>query len=192
MSDSTSSTQSDSVFPSVRSAGKSRLTFQAAAIAGGWVPLTIATGQGVAVRMDSLAASAAAYSGLIAAGWGLSMVALPVMSHFGDTLVRRGIDRRILIAVGGLAMLACFAVMGMVTTVSGFALMWLLAQFPTALIVTAASSRLANEAPADLRFCAIAKSCTPSSCVVHPRRQPSDARPSISSPIMPQRCSLPL
>ena len=152
MSDSTSSTQSDSVFPSTRSPGKSRLTFQAAAIAGGWVPLTIAAGQGVALRMDSLAASAAAYSVLIAAGWGLSMVALPVMGHLGDTVVHRGIDRRILIAVGGLAMLVCFAVMGMATTVSGFALMWLLAQFPTALIVTAASSRLANEAPADLRF----------------------------------------
>lgn len=76
----------------------------------------------------------------------------PVMGHLGDTVVRRGMDRRILMALGGLAMLACFAVMGMTTTISSFTLMWLLAQFPTALIVTAASSRLANEAPADLRF----------------------------------------
>jgi MFS family permease len=152
MSDSSSSTQSGSDFLSARSPGKSRLTFQAAAIAGGWVPLTIAAGQGVALQMDTLNASAAAYSLLIAAGWGLSMVALPVMGHLGDTVVRRGIDRRILIVLGGLAMLACFAVMGVANTMLGFAAIWLLAQFPTALIVTAASSRLANEAPADLRF----------------------------------------
>lgn len=137
---------------STQSPGKSRLTLQAAAIAGGWVPLTIAAGQSVALQMDSLDSSAAAYSFLIAAGWGLSMVALPVMGHLGDIVVRRGIDRRILIALGGIAMLVCFAVMGMATTVLGFAAIWLLAQFPTALIVTAASSRLANEASANLRF----------------------------------------
>lgn len=114
--------------------------------------MTIAAGQSVALQMDSFEASAAAYSFLIAAGWGLSMVALPVMGHVGDIVVRRGIDRRILIALGGIAMLACFAVMGVATTTSGFTIMWLLAQFPTAVIVTAASSRLANEAPPNLRF----------------------------------------
>jgi hypothetical protein len=47
MSESASSTQSDSNFLSPRSPRKSRLTFQAAAIAGGWVHLTIADGSGI-------------------------------------------------------------------------------------------------------------------------------------------------
>lgn len=139
-----------------QAAGKSRLILQAAAIAGGWVPLTIAAGQSVALKMDSLTASAAAYSFLIAAGWGVSMVSLPIMGSLGDNAVRRGIDRRILIAVGGVSMLLCFALMGSAGSVITFSAIWLVAQIPTALIVTSASSRLANEAPVNLRAWAAA------------------------------------
>ncbi len=130
---------------------KSRLILQAAAIAGGWVPLAIAAGQSVALRMDDLGASPAVYSLIVAGGWSVSMVSLPVMGHVGDNAVRRGIDRRLLLVIGGIAMLACFALLGVVQSVTAFALVWLVAQIPTSLIVTAASSRLANETPVDLR-----------------------------------------
>lgn len=130
---------------------KSRLTLQALAIIGGWVPLSIAAGQSVALRMDDLAASTAVYSLIVAAGWAMSLVSLPVMGHVGDLAVRRGVDRRILLAIGGIAMLACFAAIGAVGSIAGFALVWLAAQIPTSLVVTAASSRLANEAPPQLR-----------------------------------------
>ena len=131
--------------------GKSRLVVQAAAIAGGWVPLAIAAGQSVALRMDDLGASPAVYSLIVAGGWAVSMVSLPVMGLVGDNAVRRGIDRRLLLLTGGIAMLACFALLGVVQSVTAFALVWLVAQIPTSLIVTAASSRLAHETPVDLR-----------------------------------------
>ena len=130
---------------------KSRLILQAAAIAGGWVPLAIAAGQSVALRMDDLGASPAIYSLVVAGGWAVSMVSLPLMGQFGDSAVRRGIDRRLLLLIGGIAMLATFALLGVVQSVTAFALVWLVAQIPTSLIVTAASSRLANETPVDLR-----------------------------------------
>lgn len=130
---------------------RSRLFMQAAAIAGGWVPLSIAAGQSVALRMDDLATSTAVYSLIVAGGWAMSMVTLPLMGHAGDVAVRRGVDRRALLAIGGIAMLACFALLGAVDSIALFALVWLLAQIPTSLIVTAASSRLANEAPVELR-----------------------------------------
>jgi MFS family permease len=101
--------------------------------------------------MDDFGASTAIYSLIVAAGWAVSMVSLPLMGHVGDFAVRRGIDRRLLLVIGGIAMLACFALLGAVQSVTGFALVWLLAQIPTSLIVTAASSRLANEAPVELR-----------------------------------------
>jgi len=101
--------------------------------------------------MDDVGASTAVYSLIVAGGWAVSMVSLPVMGHLGDFVVRRGIDRRLLLVVGGIAMLACFALLGAVQNVTVFALVWLVAQIPTSLIVTAASSRLANEAPVQLR-----------------------------------------
>ena len=52
--------------------------------------------------------------------------------------MRRGIDRRLLVVVGGIAMLACFALLGAVQSVVVFAVVWLIAQIPTSLIVTAA------------------------------------------------------
>jgi MFS family permease len=113
--------------------------------------LAIAAGQSVALRMGDLGASAAAYSLLVAGGWAASMVSLPVMGHLGDIAVRRGIDRRLLLVIGGIAMLACFALLGAVESLTAFALVWLIAQIPTSLIVTAASSRLAHEAPIELR-----------------------------------------
>lgn len=130
---------------------KPRLILQSAAITGGWVPLAIAAGQSVALRMDDFGASTSIYSLIVAGGWAVSMVSLPVMGHVGDFAVRRGIDRRLLLVVGGIAMLACFALLGAVQSVTVFALVWLFAQIPTSLIVTAASSRLANEAPVNLR-----------------------------------------
>lgn len=130
---------------------RTRLILQSAAIAGGWVPLAIAAGQSVALRMDDLAATTAVYSLIVAGGWAMSMVTLPLMGHVGDIAVRRGIDRRMLLVIGGLAMLACFALLGAVQGIAAFAAIWLLAQIPTSLIVTAASSRLANEAPVELR-----------------------------------------
>lgn len=48
-------------------------------------------------------------------------------------------------------MIACFALIGAVGSIAAFTIIWLVAQIPTSLIVTAASSRLANEAPAHLR-----------------------------------------
>ncbi len=113
--------------------------------------MAIAAGQSVALRMGDLGASAAAYSLLVAGGWAASMVSLPVMGHLGDIAVRRGIDRRLLLVIGGIAMLACFALLGAVESLTAFALVWLIAQIPTSLIVTAASSRLAHEAPIELR-----------------------------------------
>jgi MFS family permease len=139
------------VSPSDASASKSRLILQSAAIAGGWVPLAIAAGQSVALRMDDLGASTAVYSLIVAGGWAVSMVSLPAMGHLADNAVRRGIDRRLLLVIGGIAMLACFALLGAVHSIATFALVWLIAQIPTSLIVTAASSRLANEAPVELR-----------------------------------------
>lgn len=130
---------------------RTRLLLQAAAIAGGWVPLSIAAGQSVALRLDDLAAGTATYSLIVAAGWAMSMVTLPLMGHATDTAVKHGVDRRILILGGGIAMLACFGVLGAVTSVAAFAVVWLLAQIPTSLIVTGASSRLANEAPVECR-----------------------------------------
>lgn len=143
--------QGTAVSPADTSASKSRLILQSAAIAGGWVPLAIAAGQSVALQMDDFGASTAIYSLIVAAGWAVSMVSLPLMGHVADFAVRRGIDRRLLLVIGGIAMLACFALLGAVQSVTGFALVWLLAQIPTSLIVTAASSRLANEAPVELR-----------------------------------------
>lgn len=130
---------------------RTRLILQAAAIAGGWVPLSIAAGQSVALRLDDLTASTATYSLIVAAGWAVSMLSLPLMGHVTDIAVGRGVDRRILIIIGGIAMLACFALLGAVASIAAFALVWLLAQIPTSLIVTTASSRLANEAPVDAR-----------------------------------------
>jgi MFS family permease len=130
---------------------RTRLILQSAAIAGGWVPLAIAAGQSVALRMDDLAASTAVYSLIVAGGWAMSMVTLPLMGHLGDIAVRRGFDRRMLLVTGGLAMLACYALLGAVQGIAAFAGIWLLAQIPTSLIVTAASSRLANEAPVESR-----------------------------------------
>ncbi len=108
--------------PSDTSASKSRLLLQSAAITGGWVPLAIAAGQSVALRMDNFGASTAIYSLIVAAGWAVSMVSLPLMGHVGDFAVRRGIDRRLLLVVGGIAMLACFALLGAVQSVTVFAL----------------------------------------------------------------------
>lgn len=133
------------------SLSKSRLILQSAAIAGGWVPLAIAAGQSVALRMNDLGATTAVYSLIVGCGWAVSMVSLPVMGQVGDFAVRRGIDRRLLLVTGGIAMLACFALLGGVQSVAAFAMVWLLAQIPTSLIVTAASSRLAQEAPVELR-----------------------------------------
>ena len=133
------------------SLSKSRLILQSAAIAGGWVPLAIAAGQSVALRMSDLGATTAVYSLIVGCGWAVSMVSLPVMGQVGDFAVRRGIDRRLLLVTGGIAMLACFALLGGVQSVAAFAMVWLLAQIPTSLIVTAASSRLAQEAPVELR-----------------------------------------
>jgi len=146
-----SGNQETAVSPADASASKSRLILQSAAIAGGWVPLAIAAGQSVALRMDDLSASTAVYSLIVAGGWAVSMVSLPVMGHLADNAVRRGIDRRLLLVIGGIAMLACFALLGAVHSIATFALVWLIAQIPTSLIVTAASSRLANEAPVELR-----------------------------------------
>lgn len=139
------------VSPADASASKSRLLLQSAAIAGGWVPLAIAAGQSVALRLDHFGANTAIYSLIVAGGWAVSMVSLPAMGRIADDAVRRGIDRRLLLAVGGIAMLACFALLGAVQSITVFALVWLIAQIPTSLIVTAASSRLANEADVELR-----------------------------------------
>ncbi len=133
------------------SLSKSRVILQSAAIAGGWVPLAIAAGQRLALRMNDLGATTAVYSLIVGCGWAVSMVSLPVMGQVGDFAVRRGIDRRLLLVTGGIAMLACFALLGEVQSVAAFAMVWLLAQIPTSLIVTAASSRLAHEAPVELR-----------------------------------------
>jgi len=130
---------------------RSRLAIQAAAIAGGWVPLSIAAGQSVALRTDDLSASTAGYSLIVAGGWAVSMISLPLMGHVGDVAVSRGLDRRLLVLIGGMTMLACFALLGAVNSIPIFALVWLLAQILTSLIVTSASSRLANEVPANLR-----------------------------------------
>lgn len=131
--------------------GRTRLSLQAAAIAGGWVPLSIAASQSVALRMEDFGSTTATYSLIVAAGWAVSMTSLPLMGHVGDVAVRRGIDRRALLIIGGIAMLACFGLLGTVQGIAAFALVWMLAQIPTSLIVTAASSRLAHEAPVELR-----------------------------------------
>ena len=105
----------------------------------------------MALRLDHFGANTAIYSLIVAGGWAVSMVSLPAMGRIADDAVRRGIDRRLLLAVGGIAMLACFALLGAVQSITVFALVWLIAQIPTSLIVTAASSRLANEADVELR-----------------------------------------
>ena len=128
-----------------------RLIWQALAIAGGWVPLSIAVGQSVALRSNELGVPTATYSLLVAGGWAVSMLSLPAMGHIADRVVRRGIDRRVLVVIGAIGMLACFSLLGVAGSLPLFALIWLLAQIPTSLIVTAASSRLANEAPAHRR-----------------------------------------
>ncbi len=130
---------------------KTRLTLLALAIVGGWTPLAIAAGQSVALRMDDLGADTAAYSLIVAAGWAASMLSLPLMGHLSDRAVARGLSRRVLLLIGGAAMVAAFALIGLPTRVPVFAAIWLLAQIPTSLIVTTSSSRLANEAPLAMR-----------------------------------------
>ncbi len=128
-----------------------RLALQALAIAGGWVPLSIAAGQSVAVRSNELGAPTSVYSLMVASGWAVSMLSLPAMGRVADWAVRRGVDRRVLIVIGGAGMLASFALLGLAASLPLFAAVWLIAQVPTSLVVTSASSRLANEAPAHLR-----------------------------------------
>lgn len=130
---------------------RARLAAQALAIVGGWVPLAIAAGQSVALRTDDLQASTASYSLIVACGWAVSMLTLPLMGHLSDKAVARGVSRRALLLVGGAGMVLAFALLGMPTSIPLFAVIWLLAQIPTSLIVTVASSRLADEAPAELR-----------------------------------------
>lgn len=130
---------------------RARLAAQALAIVGGWVPLAIAAGQSVALRTDDLQASTAAYSLIVAFGWAVSMLTLPLMGHLSDMAVARGMSRRALLVIGGVGMLLAFALLGVPTSIPAFAVIWLLAQIPTSLIVTVSSSRLADEAPAELR-----------------------------------------
>lgn len=153
MGDSTSDRSPVGVIPESNSPGRPtpRLVWQALAIAGGWVPLSIAAGQSVALRSEELDAPTASYSLLIAGGWAVSMLSLPVMGNIADRSVRRGVDRRVLIVIGAIGMLACFGLLGIAGSLPLFALIWLFAQIPTSLIVTAASSRLANEAPQHMR-----------------------------------------
>ncbi len=93
----------------------------------------------------------AGYSLVIAAGWAVSLIALPVMGHLGDRAAAAGIGRRPLVLIAGVAMVPAALLLTTAGTVPVFALAWLLAQIPTALVVTAASSRLAQEAPPDFR-----------------------------------------
>lgn len=153
MGDTASDRQSSGVVAEPTTSGRPtpRMIWQALAITGGWVPLSIAAGQSVALRSDELGAPTAIYSLMVAGGWAVSMVSLPVMGGVADRAVRRGLDRRLLIIVGAIGMLACFGLLGIAGSLPLFALVWLLAQIPTSLIVTSASSRLANEAPASLR-----------------------------------------
>lgn len=130
---------------------RARLAAQALAIVGGWVPLAIAAGQSVALRTDDLQASTASYSLIVACGWAVSMLTLPLMGHLSDKAVARGVSRRTLLLVGGASMVLAFALLGVPTSIPLFAAIWLLAQIPTSLIVTVSSSRLAEEAPAELR-----------------------------------------
>lgn len=131
-----------------------RLALLALAVAGGWVPVAIASGETVAVRMADLANGrswTSAYSLLIAAGWAVSLLALPGFGWCSDRLVARGIGRRALIAAGVLAMIGTAFLLMSASSIPAFSAAWILAQLPTALIVSVSSARLIDETPDTLK-----------------------------------------
>ena len=116
--------------------------------------MAIASGQTVAVRMEQIAAGdewLAAYSLLIAGGWATSLLALPSAGRLSDRLAQRGVGRRAVAAVGAVGMVAAAYLLMLAPTIPWFALAWLCAQIPSALVVAASSARLADTATPSTR-----------------------------------------
>lgn len=131
---------------------KKHIAFQGLAIAGGWVPIAIAAGQSVAIRIDSFALSTTAqYSLVIALGWLVQMLALPLAGKISDASINRGLSRRGLLATATIAMVVLAALLQTMQSVNSFATIWLLAQLPATVIITIAATNIAAEARNDLR-----------------------------------------
>lgn len=133
-------------------APKTRLAIQGLAIAGGWVPIAIAAGQSVAIRIDSFAGSTTAqYSIVIALGWLVEMIALPFMGRLSDYSTSHKLSRRLMLALGALTSLIAAFALEAVNSVPAFALIWMLAQFPAAFVISVAATNLAAEAADELQ-----------------------------------------
>jgi MFS family permease len=122
-----------------------------AGVLGGWLAIMPAAVVTLTLRVDALGGNASDYATMLAAGWLVMVVALIGAGRLSDALLRRTGQRALLVRIAVPLIALSGVCLAVAPTPAWLAAAWILAQIPSAMVITTSLAVTGDALPPDRR-----------------------------------------